>query len=91
MSDQTIDDRDLMTNEFGRTFNDARRSQGFRSQGFRSQAHLDAFYRRVDHRAGCATCQSIGGYVETHDGMQPVEARCAEGQRLDELSLGFFS
>lgn len=54
-------------------------------QGFRSQAHLDAFYRSLDHVAGCEECQKPGPPFELADGsLQPTVNRCSEENRLFE-------
>lgn len=60
-----------------RTFT-ARRAE----QGFRSQAHLDAFYRGIDHAETCPGCQGTAGSVDIGDGFQPVARRCPEWHRL---------
>jgi hypothetical protein len=73
------------TKEFTRTFNAARREQGFKSQ-----AHLDAFYAAYDHEKACAACQRPGTPYETTDGgLMATSARCEEGKRLDAASFGF--
>lgn len=55
---------------------------GRKAQGFRDQAHLDAFFRHLDHQRACPVCSSIGGYVPFDDGMQPVGGLCDEGRAL---------
>jgi hypothetical protein len=66
-----------MTN-IDRTFDTARKAQGFSSQ-----AHLDAFFALFDHTAGCKACASRDGYIHLDDGMQPTSGRCDEARRLD--------
>ena len=70
--------------EFGRTFNEARKAQGFKSQ-----ADLDMWYRAYDHTSTCPVCSRVGGYVELSDGMQPVNARCEIGLRLEREERAF--
>lgn len=65
---------------FDRTFNAARKAQGFRDQ-----AQLDAFYRSYDHTQTCTTCQQPGQDVWVFDCWQPTMKRCAEAKRLQEL------
>ena len=67
-----------------RTFDEARRLQGFKSQ-----AHLDAFYRSYDHKKSCPVCSKVGGNVAVFDGMQPYMKSCEEGQRLELESFQF--
>lgn len=69
--------------EYGRTFNEARRRQGFRSQ-----EHLDAFYRSWDHQQACAACQRVI-YVPFDDGWQPAHDLCDEGHTLQEQSFAY--
>ena len=59
-----------MTN-FTRTFDTARREQGFRSQ-----ADLDAFFAYYDHTCVCAECQKPGKSVALDNGYQPTMNRC---------------
>jgi hypothetical protein len=67
--------------EFGRTFNQARKAQGFSSQ-----AHLDAFYRHFDHIENCPECQKPGSGVLLDDGFQPTMNRCDLAQELDRAT-----
>lgn len=67
---------------FDRTFNTARKAQGFRDQ-----AHLDAFYAYFDHVHECAECQKPGPPMPLDDGMQPTHQLCDEARRLDALSV----
>jgi len=67
---------------FGRTFNAARRDQGFKSQ-----QHLDAFFAAYDHSHSCPECLKPGTPVAIDDGMQPTMNRCSEGMRLDRASF----
>ena len=67
--------------EYSRTFDSARKAQGFRSQ-----AHLDAFFAAFDHVRGCAACKARDGYVLLDDGYQPTEGRCDEARRLDAIT-----
>ncbi len=71
-----------------RTWNTARREQGFRSQ-----AHLDAFYAAYDHKKACSACQQPGlaYWNEADASWQPTENRCSEGKRLDMTSFAYFS
>ena len=62
---------------FTRTFDAARREQGFRSQ-----AELDAFFRYYDHTKECAECHKPGPAFPLDDGMQPTQHRCATALRL---------
>jgi hypothetical protein len=62
---------------FNRTWNDARREQGFRSQ-----VDLDAWFRYHDHTEECAECQQPGQAVWTGDGYQPTMNRCATANKL---------
>lgn len=66
-----------MAEPFGRILTAERRAQGFRDQ-----AHLDAFYRHIDHVAVCPDCGQPGPAVPLDDGMQPTTTECPEGQRL---------
>ncbi len=68
--------------EFGRTFNAARKEQGFKSQ-----EHLDAFFAAYDHTHTCPECLKPGTPVWIGDGMQPTQNRCQEGARLDKASF----
>jgi hypothetical protein len=64
---------------FTRTFDAARKAQGFRSQ-----AHLDAFYAYFDHTVSCCkACSALDGYAELDDGLQPTMGQCDEARRLD--------
>lgn len=67
--------------EFSRTFNQARKEQGFRSQ-----AHLDAFFTHYDHQKGCAVCQNVGEIPDGQGGYYLVGGDCAEEKRLHILS-----
>ena len=66
-----------MSNQYGRTFNEARKAQGFTSQ-----ANLDAFFRHYDHSKTCAECQKPGPGVLLDDGYQPTMNSCPEHQEL---------
>ena len=70
--------------QYNRVFDEARKSQGFKSQ-----AHLDAFFRIMDHKDGCAVCQSRGPMVECFGDMQPTMQECDEAKRLwrEELRI----
>jgi len=63
--------------EFGRTFDAARKAQGFKSQ-----AQLDAFYAEYDHTNTCAACRALDSYVLLDDGYQPTKGACAVAKQL---------
>lgn len=68
--------------EFGRTFNEARRRQGFTSQ-----AQLDAFYAHYDHVQRCQACAALDSWVELSDGIQPTKGECPAAKGLYEAYL----
>ena len=67
-----------MNSTYSRTFDAARKAQGFASQ-----AHLDAFFALFDHTKSCAACKALDGHIALDDGMQPTSGRCDEARRLD--------
>lgn len=69
---------------FDRTFNDARKAQGFKSQ-----AHLDAFYAAYDHNRTCADCRKLDSHVLLDDGWQPTMGSCPTHQELDRALFAF--
>lgn len=69
------------TKVFNRSFNQARKEQGFRSQ-----AHLDAFFAAYDHTEGCAACKALDGFALVDDGWQPTSGRCETAKRLERAS-----
>lgn len=66
---------------YSRSFDTARKAQGFRSQ-----AHLDAFFAAFDHAAACPACSARDGYVALDDGMQPTSGRCDVARQLDDAT-----
>jgi len=67
--------------EYNRTFDAARKAQGFKSQ-----AHLDAFMRYFDHTQDCPECQKPGRGILLDDGFQPTMNRCAVALDLQRIS-----
>jgi hypothetical protein len=67
--------------EYGRTYNTARREQGFTSP-----AHLDAFYVHYDHVQACTDCHP--GAVLTDDGWQGTVVECDEAHALYVALVG---
>lgn len=67
-----------MSTIYNRTFDEARRLQGFKSQ-----AQLDAFFAHYDHTKDCADCRALNSYVELSDGPQPTQGQCAIAKSLD--------
>ena len=66
---------------YSRTFDDNRKRQGFRDQ-----AHLDAFFRYLDHTKACPECQKPGPVAWLSDGPQPTRNECSTGIELYILS-----
>ena len=63
--------------KYGRSFNQARKAQGFKSQ-----AQLDAFFAHYDHQKACAECQKPGPGVLLDDGYQPTMNECDAAKLL---------
>ncbi len=63
---------------FDRTFNAARRDQGFADQG-----HLDRFYAYFDHTKACAACAKPGWMWNEGDASwQPTMGKCSTASSL---------
>ena len=61
-----------------RTFDAARKAQGFKSQ-----AHLDAFFAAYDHNNSCTSCRQRDGHALLDDGYQPTVGSCSTHQALE--------
>lgn len=70
-------DASTTSTEYNRTFNDARKRQGFTSQ-----KQLDAFYAHYDHTKNCKDCHALNSYVDLSDGPQPTQGQCAVAKAL---------